>query len=141
VLDLAFLLYDLKCGTWSDVAVDTLGAAAPLLPSAGIKAVTAGITSVGKTVLGKFPDYIVMAKELGARYFNIPVPIWNKMTKNEQWDANKKFLDRTIVRGDEIILSSPAKQITAATGTFRRELDYLLKNGYRLNDDGTRLLK
>ena len=44
------------------------------------------------------------------------------MTKKEQWEANKKFLNRTIKRGDKIILSDTPNN---ATGFFKQELDYL----------------
>ena len=53
----------------------------------------------------KQESYVLKKKEnqgfynkltLGARRFNIPDKIWNKMTKIEQWNANKKFLDRLI---------------------------------------------
>jgi len=48
----------------------------------------------GQTFLGKFPDDINLADDLGARRFNIPPEVWARMTKAEQWAANKKFLDR-----------------------------------------------
>ena len=63
------------------------------------------------------------------------------MTKAEQWAANQKFLDRMIRRGDDIILSNPVKNVNEVTGAFRQELDYLIQQGFRLSDDGTRLLR
>jgi RHS repeat-associated protein len=96
---------------------------------------------VGTTVLGKYPDYINLASELGAKRFNIPTNIWNKMTAVEQWAANQKFLDRMIMRGDKIILSNPVLDINKVSGAFRQELDYLIGKGYRLNSTGTQLIK
>lgn len=92
-------------------------------------------------MIGKNPDYIRVANELGARRFSIPAHVWNKMSKAEQWAANKKFLDRMIKHGDEIILSNPVKNISDVRGIFRRELDYLMEKGFRLNGDGTKLVK
>ncbi|HRT29095.1 MAG TPA: hypothetical protein P5527_04825 [Kiritimatiellia bacterium] len=95
----------------------------------------------GKTVLGKYPDYINLAEDLGAKRFNIPARVWDKMSKAEQWAANKKFLDRAISRGDDIILSNPVKDIDKVTGAFRQELDYLVEQGFHLNADGTRMIR
>lgn len=93
------------------------------------------------TVLGKFPDYINLTSKLNARRFNIPIEAWNKMSPAEQWAANVKFLDRTIARGDKIILSNPVKNINEVTGYLRKELDYLISKGYKLSSDGTQLIK
>jgi len=100
-----------------------------------------GLAARGKTVLGKFPDYVELADELGARRFNIPTEIWNKMTPTEQWAANQKFLDQLIARGDEIILSNPVKSISEATGSYRRELRYLMDESFKLSGNGTRMTR
>ncbi len=63
------------------------------------------------------------------------------MTKAEQWAANQKFLDRLIARGDEIILSNPVKDIGEVSGSYRKELEYLLGKGFRLSEDGTQLIR
>ena len=98
-------------------------------------------TEGAATVLGKYPDYINLASELGAKRFNIPTNIWNKMSAAEQWGANTKFLDRMMLRGDKIILSNPVLDITKVSGTFRKELDYIIRKGYRFNSNGTQLIK
>ena len=95
----------------------------------------------GLTVLGKFPDYVNQADKLGARRFNVSGWVWNRMSTAEKWEANRKFLDRAIARGDEFVLSNPVKKIDDVSGYFRTELEYLLEQGYRLSDDGTRLLR
>jgi hypothetical protein len=93
----------------------------------------------GRSVLGHYPGYIDKASELGARRFNVPANVWEKMTDAERWGANQKFLDRLIKRGDEVILSTPADQARAGS-FFARELEYLQSKGYRLMDGGTRLV-
>jgi RHS repeat-associated protein len=99
------------------------------------------VAKTGTTVLGKYPKYIELAGKLNARRFNIPANVWNKMTPVEQWSANVKFLDRTIARGDNILLSNPVKNINNVSGYFRKELDYLIGNGYRLSKDGTQIIR
>ncbi len=66
-------------------------------------------TAPGKTVLGHFPAYVEKATELGARRFNVPTKVWDRMTPAQQWAANRKFLDRMIARGDDIVLATPAE--------------------------------
>ncbi|MEW6233737.1 MAG: RHS repeat-associated core domain-containing protein, partial [Chloroflexota bacterium] len=117
----------------------------PAPPTAGaFGRVASGSSCAAKTtqtVLGKFPDYLRIADELGARRFSVPAEVWNKMSKAEQWAANQKFLDRAIARGDKIVLSNPVKNISEVTGVFRRELDYLVEKGFRLSADGTTMVK
>ena len=93
------------------------------------------------TVLGKFPDYLKLSDEIGAARFSMPTQVWNKMTSAQQWAANQKFLDRAISRGDNIILSNPVKSIDEATGSYGRELRYLADKGFKLNNDGTRMVR
>lgn len=100
-----------------------------------------GAAKGGASVLGKYPDYINLAKELGAKRFSIPSNVWNKMSATEQWEANTKFLDRMIMRGDKIILSNPVSDINKVSGAFRKELDYMIRKGYRLNSSGTQLIR
>lgn len=82
-----------------------------------------------------------LANELGAKRFNIPIDFWNKMSKAEQWAANQKFLDHMIARGNDIILSNHVKNINDVSGAFRQELDYLVRNGFRLSSDGARMVR
>ncbi len=97
--------------------------------------------SNGVTVLGKYPDYLNIASELGANKFQIPAKIWNSMSAAEQWAANMKFLDRAIGRGDVIVLSNRVTDINKVSGAFRQELDYLINRGYRLSSDGLKMVK
>ena len=95
----------------------------------------------GISVLGKFPDYLNLADKLGARRFSIPQSVWNKMTAAERWVANQKFLDRIIQRGDRILLSNPVTDLNKVSGAFRKELEYLMEKGFRLNSTGTQMIK
>jgi RHS repeat-associated protein len=92
----------------------------------------------GTTVLGHFPQYLQKAEELGARRFNIPTAVWNKMTSSEKWAANQKFLDRIIKRGDEVVLSDRISKVKPGSA-LEREIRYLLDKGYRLDSDELRL--
>ncbi|HEX6683587.1 MAG TPA: RHS repeat-associated core domain-containing protein [Candidatus Limnocylindrales bacterium] len=97
----------------------------------------------GPTVLGHYKNppgapgrgYVEMAEAIGARYFSIPSPIWNAMTPDEQWAANERFLERTIKRGDMIILSTPFSYARPGS-PFAKELQYLWDHGYRPSPDG-----
>lgn len=111
----------------------------PLVPAAVGRLGHAAERTVGKTVLGRYPEYTKLAGELGARRFNIPTNVWNKMTEAERWAANQKFLDRMIARGDDIVLATPLDKVKLGS-YFQRELDYLFENGYRVSPDGTRLI-
>ncbi|HUG67729.1 MAG TPA: hypothetical protein VMM76_08250, partial [Pirellulaceae bacterium] len=92
-----------------------------------------------QTVLGRYPDYVRLSDDLGARRFDIPSHIWKEMAPAEQWAANRKFLDRLVAKGDEIILSNPAN--SARPGSFfAREIEYLKSLGFRVSDDGLRIL-
>ena len=55
------------------------------------------------------------------------------------WAANRRFLDRTIARGDEIILSTPLKDMPP-TSVFAKELRYMRSKGFRVSEDGKKLL-
>jgi hypothetical protein len=99
-----------------------------------------GAPQVGRTVLGHYPAYVEKAAELGARRFNVPTDIWNKMSPAQQWAANQKFLDRMIARGDQVILATQANAARAGS-FFARELQYLKSQGYQLADDGLSTFK
>lgn len=93
----------------------------------------------GSTVLGHHPKYLNLADSLGHRRFDIPTSVWDEMSDAQRWTANQKFLDRTISRGDGIILSTPLDQVRLGN-YFARELEYLSGRGYRPSADGARLI-
>lgn len=62
------------------------------------------------------------------------------MSEQERWESNRKFLDRTVERGDEIYLSTAPEK--AKPGSYyARELEYLTRKGYKISVDGKRLIK
>jgi hypothetical protein len=81
----------------------------------------------GTTVLGKYPTYLQVARDLGARSLNLPGWVWNTMTSWEKWSVNKAWLDMAIRRGDSFVLSTPPWR---ASGYFAMELSYLRSLGY-----------
>lgn len=97
-------------------------------------------TKTGTTVLGHYPEYVKLAENIGARRFQIPTNIWNKMSAAEQWAANTKFLDRMILRGDNIRLATSLNQVKQ-NSWFARELEYLFSKGYQVSSDGLWLIK
>ncbi|MHB0916116.1 MAG: hypothetical protein ACYC5A_11225 [Thermoleophilia bacterium] len=92
-----------------------------------------------QSVLGSYPDYVKLSDELGARRFDVPKPNWDRMTPDEQWAANRRYLDRMIDKGDEVILSNSASEAQRGT-TFFREIEYLKSKGYQVSEDGMKML-
>jgi RHS repeat-associated protein len=91
-------------------------------------------------VIGHYPEYVQLANKLDAKVFSIPQEVWSKMSPAEQWAANQKFLDRAIAKGAEFILATPIDQVRS--GSFlEKEIAYLLSQGYRLIESGTKLVK
>ena len=62
------------------------------------------------------------------------------MTAAQQWGANQKFLDRMILRGDNIRLATPLNQVKPGS-FFQKELNYLFDKGYKASSDGLWLVK
>ena len=114
---------------------------------AAVGAVVAPAKRLSKqVVIGQFKptsskdlSYIALADKLGARYFSVPEKAWNKMTPDQRLAANRKFLDRAIQRGDEIVLATP--YFNAPKGSyFHKEVQHLIKRGYRFSKDGRRAI-
>ncbi len=105
-----------------------------------VRKVGGNAAKTGTTVLGHYPEYVKPAESIGARRFQIPTSVWNKMSAAEQWTANTKFLDRMILRGDKIRLATPLNQVKP--GSFsQKELNYLFDKGYKVSSDGLWLTK
>ena len=94
---------------------------------------------MGEIVIGRYPFYVAEAMRRRARYFNLPMDVWNAMTDEQRWEANRRFLDGAVERGDEIILATALED--ANQGYFRKELAYLHSLGYRPSSDGKRLVR
>jgi len=58
--------------------------------------ISEGVTSVaaktGTSVLDHYPEYVKLAESIGARRFQIPTSVWNKMSAAEQWTETPSFL-------------------------------------------------
>jgi hypothetical protein len=80
----------------------------------------------GAIVIGKLPMYLRVADELGASRFYVSQEAWSAMTSAEQWAANRAFLDAALQAGSRIVLATPPE---FASGTYLRELEYLLSRG------------
>jgi hypothetical protein len=70
----------------------------------------------------------------------MPSKHFKQLSPKQQWVANRKFLDRAILRNDKIILSNRVTNIKKVTGAFRKELEYMVGQGYRLNWTGSKLI-
>jgi len=129
LLTLLFSLSGPAMGEYSDFERSSLAA----------KTLAPAKRTSGSTVLGHYPEYTNMADSLGHRRFDIPKAAWDKMTDAQRWTGNQTFLDRTISRGDDILLSTPLDKVKPGS-YFERELQYLSGKGYRPSADGTRLV-
>ena len=134
-------------GHYGWAAVHTAMAISDVMPAkAGLTALgKAGVKAFAKrevaAVIGKYPNYLKVAEEIGAKKFNIPAGVWNKMSEAERWAANQKFLDRAITRGGDIALDKPIKDVNSVSGQLQKELNYLSQRGYELSKDGSRMVR
>ncbi len=95
--------------------------------------------STGTSVIGHYPDYVNMAKDLKANYFSIPTEQWNAMSETERWAANQKFLDEAAARGSTFRLATSLSEMKKGS-YFAREVQYLKGLGYTISKDGTTLI-
>jgi hypothetical protein len=128
-----------SCAIGNQAPTGKSGGAGPGRGTQAEKIMAPAKRASGSTVLGHYPEYMNMADSLGHRRFDIPKAAWDKMTDAERWTANQKFLDRTISRGDKILLSTPLDKVKPGS-YFERELQYLSGKGYSPNADATRLV-
>jgi hypothetical protein len=86
------------------------------------------------------PVYVELAEKVGANYLKtVPKEVVAKLGDEQLWYLNRVFLDEAIARGDEFIIAGG--EATATAGSWlRSEIDSLLYRGYRLAEDGTKLL-
>ncbi len=96
--------------------------------------------AVQYTVLGSNPGYLQLADKLKARVFDVPSQVWSKLTSTQKWALNQEFLNKSMAKGHEFIFSTNA--YTAKEGSYLySEIQYLLNNGYRIVDEGWRMIK
>ncbi len=91
----------------------------------------------GLVVLGKFPKYLNVAKDVNEKVFTVLPDVDNVLTRDQQWELNKAFLDQAVARGDYFYL---ANQWSEATGSYAAELNYLFSLGYNLSPNQIRLI-
>ena len=85
-------------------------------------------------------NYVAAANRLKAHRFEMPSLIYDALTNDAKWLANRKTLDRGIARNARFLLKSPLKD-AAAFSSYDRELSYLLNRGYGLSHDATELIR
>jgi hypothetical protein len=105
-----------------------LGAA---LVVAGYTLATAGL---GAAAIGRY-GYVEVAEQMGARYFSVPTSVWDSMTRVQQWEMNKAFLDDMIAQGTRFYLASPLSKAVPPS-FFAEEVKYLIEKGYSVSADG-----
>lgn len=112
------------------------GAAIPgptsgLFPGARVMQLAeANLAKTGRAVLGSYPGYLEKAHRTGASFFDIG-DVWNSLSREEQWAANRHFLDKVAEAGQQIYLSVPKGKINP-TSWLAREVAYLVEEkGYR----------
>lgn len=93
-----------------------------------------------RIVLGHFPRYLELGKEIGGNIFSIPEDVWNSLSDAEKWEKNRQFLDEAINRNAKIHLSTPPWK--ARPGSYyERELQYLEAHGYVVSRYGTMMIR
>lgn len=97
------------------------------------------IAVIGSTNFGV--GYVNLAKHLGAAYFWLQN--YFSLSPAARWELNQAFLDRCISKGMDFILSNNA-YVTLKDfpdSQFAKEILYLLEQGYRIIDNGFRMIK
>ena len=100
-----------------------------------------GDTRVPYAVLGHFPRYIGIARELGAQFFYIPDEKLTGLTERDVWEQNKRFLQSVISANGRFLLSTNDRKIRAQSW-LARELEYLRGNNatlFAIEDNGINL--
>jgi hypothetical protein len=124
--------YDARDTDWligpASVAVMVAGIAFGRLP-------TAEPTDV--LVLGKYPGYLdflesVKLEGINTRVFSIPKDVYEALP--DKWVTTQAVLDQAVLDRVPVVFSNPATP-EFLTGTFAREVAYLLSKGYKLTDD------
>ena len=87
---------------------------------------------MGVTVLGHHPPYVRVSDKLGARDLEVSSATWAILGRANQWRENRYFLDRTVERGDQVVLSHPPARAKPGSA-LDRELRYLRARGIAVN--------
>ncbi len=121
-------------------------AALPFIPAVAVEGAGARLALVaggatqsgnfirGMTVLGRYPGYIENAQSAGASFFSLS-KLGNLLPRSLVWQLNKRFLDRAVARGDQIVLARPFNPVNDAGTWLADEIAYLSSRyGYILSD-------
>jgi hypothetical protein len=90
-------------------------------------------------VIGNNPDYQRVAAAEGGQWFEVRLSQWNKLTPEQQWAENLKFLDRGIAEGATFRLATPVEKSVNGS-IYHKEINHLLNNGYTFNAAGNALI-
>ncbi len=94
--------------------------------------------------LERIIGYEVLGKTEGATHMKIPDEIFTELMKKDPeivWTTNKKFLDRIVVQAKEIVFSHDARLYINSESFFGKEIRYLLSKGFKISDDGLRMIR
>ena len=84
-------------------------------------------------VLGRFPAYVDLADQLGAKAFNLGTFGWAALgTDTARWGANQAFIDAAIANGDRVLFASDPFSAANALSFFEREVNYLQSRGFAI---------
>ena len=86
--------------------------------------------------------YEVLGKTEGATYMKVPDIVFDDLKKSGNvWSENKKFLDRIIRQSKEIVFSHDARLYKESATLFGQEIRYLLSKGFKLSEDGLKVIR
>jgi len=105
-----------------------------------------GINGSRLAVLGSADygvGYVNMAQHIGASFFRIADEIWYSMTATQRWVSNEAFLDNMISQGKSFLLTNNAWDTLKnfPNSNFGREIAYLLDKGYKIVENGFKMIK
>lgn len=79
--------------------------------------------------------YARVAMKSGGLHFHIPTERYKKMSKGDQWKANRRFLDQQIAKNYRFRLSVRLHQMRPSS-IYAQEIAHLRKRGYQVSKDG-----
>lgn len=88
-----------------------------------------GFGSKGTTVIGHLPEYVEVAKKMGANYL--------KPTSNWNWRMQGEFIKGVIQRGDDVFIGTSVRE---GPSVLKHEIKQLVKAGYEPVEQGGRWL-
>lgn len=92
-----------------------------------------------EVVLGKFNQdnisYIEVAQKRNATYFQLDDwdNVVNTIGENNIWKVNEQFIHEQLIQNKNFILSHNP---FSATGYYKKEIEYLTKQGYQFTQNG-----